>query len=152
VDPGNRLVLEWTWQQEGVLNRGQYGLVEYSVDNGNSFQQLSAAGHGYAPGPLTTYWAVLPCQAVGISDLRIRLRAPASAGMQDWQGFWVDDVELREYAPSWMDTFGPFSDAGQGIYTGSITPGSSGDTSVACSHGCGMSQRWSDWINITVSP
>ncbi len=145
VDPYDFLVVSWIWRQEGDLDLGRYVFAEYSVDDGAKWRQLSAIGQGDAPGWYVRYMAVLPCEAVGIPNLRLRFIGPASAENQDNRGMVVDNIKVTELAPTYrVDSFGGFSDAGDGIYNADMSSVTPGTATVICRLGCGPDELWSN--------
>ncbi|MBW1809416.1 MAG: DNRLRE domain-containing protein [Deltaproteobacteria bacterium] len=144
VDPFNYLVVSWDWISENNLDDGKYVLAQYSIDDGVSWNQLGGIGHSYAPGAYTRYSTVLPCEAIGITDLRIRFISPTTCENQDNRGMRVDNIFVREIEHDWVDWFSGMVDMGAGIYLADMTSNTGGLANVVCRFGCGALALWSN--------
>lgn len=150
VDPYDLLVVSWLWRPENNLDIGKYVFAEYSLDDGASWLQLAAIGQASAPGNYVIYSAVLPCGAVGITNLRLRFIGPASADNQDNRGVVIDNVVVAAYTPNdRVDSFTGFIDAGNGIYTADMSSVTPGTATVSCRLGCGPDELWSNEDTLT---
>ncbi|HOX44365.1 MAG TPA: PKD domain-containing protein [Myxococcota bacterium] len=152
ADPQNLLVVRWLWRQaDDVLAADKYVFLQVSTDGGGSWAQLAGTGHGFRPTLYTEYRAVLPCEAYGLADLRLRFIAPTTSTADSNDGVRVDDFRVEEWDMAWTDEFGPVVDQGGGRYGLTVTSGLSGAAMLWCRQGCGGGALWSNPVDVTFS-
>jgi hypothetical protein len=146
VEPQDLLVARFRWREkpDGVLGHGKYGFFQMSADGGTSWHQLAAIGHAFRPSVFTEYRAVLPCEARGLAELRLRFIMPSTSSAANHEGFRLDDFSLETWRMAWPDAFGPVVEQGGGLYGLTVTGGQPGTASLRCRQGCGLEARESN--------
>jgi len=139
LEPGDRAVFAWRWQHSGssLHATGEYVLVQWSADGGTSWTQLAGTGNLASPEDFIDMAAVLPAEALDVTDLQIRFIAPTTSDLGATDGVDIDDVVFSLQRRREVDGFDPFEDQGGGAYRTRLRTLQTGRRAVSCQWQCG---------------